>query len=250
MNKIYYFTGTGNSLQIANDLSAKLDECTIHKIAEYSGEKIDGSTLGIVFPVYNWGLPLIICDFLRKLCVLDDTYIYAIANYGGLPGKALDQCKDILKENGLKLSAGFLINMPGNYILGYGAKSKKVQEKLFAKEVKKIIHISDCVKIKKECKIEKSHAIIDRVFCNYFYKHINEFHEADQYYTIDNNCIGCGLCAKRCSVNNITMVNGKPNWNHNCELCASCIQSCPKKAIDYKGVTGKRKQYLNPNVKL
>ncbi|WP_202905835.1 EFR1 family ferrodoxin, partial [Clostridium botulinum] len=71
-----------------------------------------------------------------------------------------------------------------------------------------------------------------------------------QYYTVDNNCIGCGLCAKRCSVNNITMVNGKPNWNHNCELCASCIQSCPKKAIDYKGMTKKRKQYLNPNVKL
>ncbi|HIG0357635.1 TPA: EFR1 family ferrodoxin [Clostridium sporogenes] len=188
MNKIYYFTGTGNSLQIANDLSAKLDECTIHKIAEYLGEKIDGSTLGIVFPVYNWGLPLIICDFLRKLCVSDETYIYAIANYGGLPGKALDQCKYILKESGLKLSAGFLINMPGNYIFGYGAKNEKVQEKLFAKEAQKIIHIS--------------------------------------------------------------MVNGKPNWNHNCELCASCIQSCPNKAIDYKGVTEKRKQYLNPNVKL
>ncbi len=149
MNKIYYFTGTGNSLQIANDLSAKLDECTIHKIAEYSGEKIDGRTLGIVFPVYNWGLTLIICDFLRKLCVSDDTYIYAIANYGGLPGKALDQCEYILEENGLKLSAGFLINMPGNYIFGYGAKSKKVQEKLFEKEAKKIIHIFDCVKIKK-----------------------------------------------------------------------------------------------------
>ncbi|MFV3011119.1 EFR1 family ferrodoxin [Clostridium botulinum] len=250
MNKIYYFTGTGNSLQIANDLSVKLGECTVHKIAEYSGEKIDGSTLGIVFPVYNWGLPLIICDFLRNLDVSDETYIYAIANYGGLPGKALDQCKDILKENGLKLSAGFLINMPGNYILGYGAKSKKVQEKLFVKEAKKITYISNYVKVKKECKVEKSHAIIDRVCCNFFYKHINKFHEADQYYAVDDNCIGCGLCAKRCPVNNITMVNGKPNWNHHCELCMSCIQSCPKKAIDYKGRTGKRKQYLNPNVKL
>ncbi|MDU4596732.1 MAG: EFR1 family ferrodoxin [Clostridium sporogenes] len=155
MNKIYYFTGTGNSLQIANDLSEKLGQCTIDKIAEYSGEKIDGRTLGIVFPVYNWGLPLIICDFLRKLDVSDDTYIYAIANYGGLPGKALDQCKDILKENGVKLSAGFLINMPGNYIFGYGAKSKKVQEKLFAKEAKKIIYIADSVKIKNNVKLRR-----------------------------------------------------------------------------------------------
>lgn len=250
MNKIYYFTGTGNGLQIANDLSAGLGECRIHKVTEYSGEKIVGNTLGIIFPVYNWGLPLIICDFLRKLDVSDDTFIYAIANYGGLPGKALDQCKDILKENGLKLSAGFLINMPGNYILGYGAKSKEIQDKLFAKEGKKIIYISDCVKSKKECRIEKSHTVIDRVCSNYFYKHINEFHEADQYYTIDNNCTGCGLCAKRCPVNNITMVYDKPNWNHHCELCVACIQSCPNKAIDYKGETKKRERYLNPNVKL
>ncbi|MBW6411604.1 EFR1 family ferrodoxin [Clostridium weizhouense] len=250
MNKIYYFTGTGNSLQIANDLSAKISECKIHKISEYTGEKIDGSTLGIVFPVYNWGLPLIICDFLKKLYVSNETYIYAIANYGGLPGKALDQCQDILKDNGLKLSAGFLINMPGNYILGYGAKSEKVQEKLFAKEANKIIYISEYVNGKKEYKIEKSHAIIDRLCCNYFYKYINEFHEADKYYTVDDNCIGCGLCARRCPVNNITMIDGKPSWNHHCELCVACIQSCPKKAIDYKGKTKERKQYLNPNVEL
>lgn len=250
MNKIYYFTGTGNSLQIANDLNEKLNECSVHKIAKYSGEKIESKTLGIVFPVYYWGLPLIICDFLRKLDVSKDTYIYAVANYGGLPGKALDQCEHILKEKGLKLSAGFLINMPGNYIFGYGAKSKKVQKKLFEKESKRIVDIYDCVKTRQECRIEKSHAIIDRVFCNSFYQHINEFHEADKYFTVDNNCIGCGLCAERCPVDNITMVKGKPSWNHHCELCASCIQSCPKKAIDYKGKTKNRKRYLNPNVKL
>lgn len=66
MNKIYYFTGTGNSLQIANDLSTKLSECTTFKIAEYCGERIEVDTLGIVFPVYNWGLPLIIFDFLKN----------------------------------------------------------------------------------------------------------------------------------------------------------------------------------------
>lgn len=250
MNKIYYFTGTGNSLQIANDLSTKLGEGTIFKIAEYCGERIELDTLGIIFPVYNWGLPLIICNFLEKLNVSERTYIYAVANYGGLAGKALDQCKELLEKKGLKLSAGFLINMPGNYILGYGAKDKKTQDKLFAKEAIKINDIVKCINNKKEFGIEKSHTIIDRVFCNYFYKDVAGFHEADRNYIVNDNCIGCGLCAKRCSVNNITMIDGKPSWNHNCELCVACIQSCPKKAIDYKGVIAKRKQYLNPNVKL
>ena len=63
MNKIYYFTGTGNSLQIAEDLSVELGECSINKIAEYSGDLIEADTLGIIFPIYFWGLPLIVCEF-------------------------------------------------------------------------------------------------------------------------------------------------------------------------------------------
>lgn len=39
-------------------------------------------------------------------------------------------------------------------------------------------------------------------------------------------------------------------WKHHCELCVSCIQSCPKKAIDYNGKTKNREHYLNPNVKI
>ncbi|MFQ6881760.1 EFR1 family ferrodoxin [Clostridium sp.] len=103
MNKIYYFTGTGNSLQIAEDLSGELGESSINKIAEYSGDLIEADTLGIIFPIYFWGLPLIVCEFLKKLNVKKDTYIYAIGNFGGLPGKALDQCEEILHERKLKL---------------------------------------------------------------------------------------------------------------------------------------------------
>ena len=138
MNNIYYFTGTGNSLQIAENLSNELGDCTTHKIAEYSGENINSDTLGIVFPVYNLGLPLIICDFLNKLNVSNDTFIYAIANYGGAPGRALDQCEDILKDKNRILSGGFLINMPGNYLIGYGAQSKQTQKKCLKKKRKRL----------------------------------------------------------------------------------------------------------------
>ena len=117
-------------------------------------------------------------------------------------------------------------------------------------ESEKILKISECIKNKEVLKIEKSHLIFDRVFTNYFYKHINECNELDNNYTVDDTCTGCGLCAKRCPVNNIVMVNDRPMWKHHCELCVSCIQSCPKKAIDYNGKTKNREHYLNPNVKI
>ena len=250
MNNIYYFTGTGNSLQIAQDLSSNIEDSNVNKITEYNGEKIEGDTLGIVFPVYNWGIPLIIRDFIKKLDVSENTYIYAIANYGGLPGKALDMCEDLLREKDLKLSSGYLILMPGNYILGYGAKDQKTQEKQFASEKKKVSEIASYVKERKELKIEKSHTVIDRVFYNKFYKDVKNFHENDKYFTVSDKCIGCGLCKKRCPVSNIKIVDNKPVWQHNCELCLLCLQGCPKEAIDYQNKTKGRKHYINPNVQL
>ncbi|MGL5677392.1 MAG: EFR1 family ferrodoxin [Cellulosilyticaceae bacterium] len=206
--------------------------------------------VGIVVPVYMWGLPLVAVEFLKKLKVDDQTYIYMIANCGGLPGKALKQCEGILAERKLQLAAGYSITMPGNYIMGYGAFNEEKQQKLFQKEKQKVLKIAAYTKDKAIRKCEKSKIMIDCILSDLFYKQITEFPESDKHYTVSDQCIGCGLCAKRCSVNNIKMIKGKPEWQHHCEVCVACIQSCPKRAIDYKGKTSGRKRYINPNVKL
>ena len=46
-------------------------------------------------------------------------------------------------------------------------------------------------------------------------------------------CIGCGQCAKRCPMNNITLKDSKPVWGRNCTHCMACICYCPKEAIEY-----------------
>jgi ferredoxin len=51
----------------------------------------------------------------------------------------------------------------------------------------------------------------------------------------NNNCIGCGLCAKSCPNGAIVMKgrkNPRPYWKHNCEDCLRCMNYCQQKAVE------------------
>jgi MinD superfamily P-loop ATPase len=49
----------------------------------------------------------------------------------------------------------------------------------------------------------------------------------------DDKCIGCGKCAQKCPLNNISIMEGKPVWGKNCTHCMTCICYCPTEAIEY-----------------
>ncbi len=51
---------------------------------------------------------------------------------------------------------------------------------------------------------------------------------------IAKNCTGCGLCAKRCYAQAISIHNGLPviDWAK-CTGCGHCIRVCPHQALDY-----------------
>ena len=116
-NKLYYFTGTGNSLHVARNLAVTLGNTELIPIAALMNMDVvfvHTDCAGIVCPVYMWGLPLIVCDFLERL-VLDDTpYIFGLVTYGGFPGGTLKQINTLLQKKGTRLSAGFGVRMPGN----------------------------------------------------------------------------------------------------------------------------------------
>jgi len=53
----------------------------------------------------------------------------------------------------------------------------------------------------------------------------------------NNNCTGCGTCAKSCPAGAIIMKGTKvlktkrPYWRYNCEACLRCLNFCPQHAV-------------------
>ena len=81
-------------------------------------------------------------------------------------------------------------------------------------------------------------------------KFLREANSMDENYYADENCNGCGICEKLCPVDNIKLVNEKPEWQHKCEVCLGCINYCPQKAIQYGENTLKRERFNHPYIKV
>lgn len=92
-NRIYFFTGTGNSLKVAEDIVKVLPNSELVAIHRGIDTEIprDFERIGFVFPVYFWGLPAMVADFLRNTHFpeQDSTYFFAIATYFGIAGNAI-----------------------------------------------------------------------------------------------------------------------------------------------------------------
>lgn len=72
--------------EIAMHICNGLDNAVLKKYTEYEGERIEASSVGIVFPTHMWGISLAVYSFLKHLRVSKDTYVYAVVVGESLSG--------------------------------------------------------------------------------------------------------------------------------------------------------------------
>ena len=249
--KIFYFSSTGNSKIVADELAKILQDTEVINIARVFNDKVElnAERIGFVFPIYAWGVPRMVRDFLAKLNFAGKEYIFAVATYGGFIGSTLFQFRKLVKKQQGQLAAGMSVQLPGNYIVGYGARSEEVQNELFKQKDAKLQEIAAVIQKAAVGMMEKSTLPLNLLGKLAYLFGSKNFVTADKNFWVEDTCINCGLCAKLCPRDNIAVVNSKRQWKGNCEQCLACIQWCPKEAIQYKQVTKNRKRYRHPAVK-
>jgi ferredoxin len=250
---IYYFTGTGNSLSVAQKICAGLSDCERIPVAS-----LDGTTgtiapaadrVGIVCPVYFAGLPAMVARFASRLDLSRAGYTFAVVTFGGSgAGPTLRQLDGILRAtSGRGLDAGYAVKMPGNNVLLYAPPEGEKRDRILAAadgQVAKIIKTIDrgiMQELPRFLPTQLLHALM-------YPRFIRTVHDADRQFSVSDACTSCGTCVAVCPAGNIELVDKKPVWQHRCELCCACIQLCPVQAIQAGKKTETRGRYRNPAV--
>ena len=246
---ILYFPATGNGKCVAARLASAFGQKTVSIVdcIQDGVYAFTDDTIGIVAPTYFWGLPSIVKEFLEKADFHTD-YLYFISTYGTTPGASDAMASKAIQ--GKTIDAFCSVRMPDTWtpIFDLSTPEKVAAfSKMTEAEIDKVIR-----------KIGERHtnrhmtphvpAFLPEWFAQPIY---NSNKRRTAHFRVEESCVGCGLCARKCPVQAIEMQGKRPVWvKEKCALCLGGLHRCPKFAIQYGNRTQHHGQYTNPNVTL
>lgn len=255
---IFYFSGTGNSLWVAKQLSLALDETIISISEELNSRKNDftynlkqNEKIIFVFPVHSWGPTTLVLKFISKikLSAYYNQSVFFVCTCGDNCGYTNKIISKALKKKSIFLSNGFSIQMPNNYILmsGFDTDSKELEQNKLQEAPHLLNKVITSIKNKnKDNLYNRGNLPILKSYI--IYPIFKKFIIGKNLFYAKETCTSCNLCIKTCPTQNIYLKEGRPKWQNSCIQCVSCIHRCPNQSIEYGKITQLKGRYCHPNI--
>lgn len=247
---IYYFSGTGNSIRVAQKIAGNAEELgytsriiDIATINRKKPELPDENTLiGFVSPTHGFNYPPIMMHFLFRFPKAKRHKVFFVNTRAGmkmgklflpgLSGIAQYFYAILFVVKRYKVVGMQCIDLPSNWIsIHPGLKPTVIQS---------IVHRCDNVIDRFSAKIltkKNSYRALRDIIqdllitpVSILYYLIGRFFFAKSFYA-DKNCTKCYACKNTCPVHAITVVDNRPYWTLNCESCMHCMNICPERSI-------------------
>ena len=242
---ICYFSGTGNTLKVAEKYASTFvelghDAQTVSVDGLLDSKKLpeefltlinNADLIGFGYPVHAFNAPAPMLKLAKKLPKQASAKRCFVFNTSGEPLKLNNissiKLTYILKRRRFAVFSEYHYCMPYNIIFRHtdemAYRMWSTAEQLIPLDVKQIVD-------------NVSHRL-KRVFCGGFVAWVMRCEHwgvriNGRQYKIKKECVHCQKCINICPTHNITIKkNGRFRFGRKCVMCMRCAQLCPKDAI-------------------
>ncbi len=254
---IFYLSGTGNSQHVASELSKRTGENLTAIYDIWNGETFhyeltDDEVVGFVFPIYSWGPPSPILQFIRDLTLNHpNPYIFVTCTCGDDIGRTSDILHATFKKKRWEAACIYSVIMPENYVClpGFDVDTPQNEQKKLQALPTQLEKIAQTIH---ERKRGIEHVIPGKFpfLKSYIIRPLfNKFLVTDRFFHTTPSCNGCSKCSRECPTKNIEIKDKRPVWKGKCIGCLRCYHTCPMHSIHFGKMTEKKGQYLFQPIK-
>jgi ferredoxin len=247
MTKLFYFSGTGNTLwsakRIAEILGGDSELFNIGLEMRKAAGAIEADRVVLLFPAYAYQAPLLVRRFFIR-SEFRSPYIAVLTTFGTDPGGALAEAYRIFKRKKTPVSYFAAIPCVENYIPIFGPQREETKRRRLALQENATEEIARDILGGKRNSVWPLRPLsmgISSLF------RVSRSLLA-RGFEVKAACNGCGLCARICPVANITVEGTKPVFSARCEQCQACLNWCPRRAISCLRFDPDTSQYHHPEV--
>ncbi|MDY0015781.1 MAG: EFR1 family ferrodoxin [Bacteroidales bacterium] len=246
---VYYFSGTGNSKNVATWLSEVAIERNmnfeLYNISEFNNQPIRSPSpdtlLTFVSPIHGFNYPTNVLKFILRFPKGKNNVLLLNTRGGLLAGKKiipgvtgiafyLSACILIIKSHSIK--AMFPVNLPSNWTFIHPGLKLEAVTYMHIKNKERIRNFASKV-FDGESNYRSMYEIVQDLIVapvSILYFFIGRFFFTKTYLA-SRECDHCNICINNCPKKAIIKIANRPFWTFKCENCMKCIANCPQKAI-------------------
>lgn len=249
---ILYFSGCGNSARVAKELSSALADTNVVRLfgktlAEAEVGVPSGDRVVWVFPVYSWGVPPVVADFIGRvdLTGADNAEHHLVVTCGDDAGLVDRQWRKLIGRRGWTAKTASTIVMPNTYTLmkGFDVDPADVAERKLCEAGAAVAKCAGRI-LSGSSEADMVRGSFAWIKSRVVYPWFIRYAMSPKPFRSLDGCISCGKCASVCPMGNIAMRGGRPQWGSSCALCLACYNACPTHSVAYGKATRGKGQYF------
>ena len=117
---ILYFTGTGNSLAVAQKIAEATGDKTMAMAEAAEKDLTAEKCVGLVYPSYDFNTPPAVRDLIPRLRLSREAYVFIVITCGAQVGNSIWTVHRLLKRQGIEVAYCHKIRMPDNSAIIFG----------------------------------------------------------------------------------------------------------------------------------